>query len=655
MFPEASTLLSADPVGEILVMHTVLTAMGIGVTIILLRALLSLRRSGEALPGLLIMIWVMLGIEILRAAWLGCLWLSQPGPIGIDVSIFVAGFIVLVGVPILVSARYLPRGDASTAIPRPWLWLQRAMVVTAVVGFGILLGAIGFRLRTTALLGTAAAFILTALFLFSRITFYRHLQVRRRPLLLFAGFMITGLLVLAAIAIYSVVTSVRIRLSLPLASLNTAGMMLALCGIIFLFANLRLADLIVKRALRIVLWTLTSLGAWLVLMHSGSLPRMAGRIDQDLLCLLVVCSVTALAPTTERHLNRWVDEWVFEQPDLKAAIASLWRTLLKLETREEVFETTGMLLQDLLGLAAVRLPKLESSEMINDLASGRPGPYFVPTSSGMAQGVTPPADIMFPLFVDGRPSYAIALSVGVVRPPLTLWEMDFVERVAARMQIWLDMRSAAERAQREASFREELANAELKALRAQVNPHFLFNSLNTIADLAVIAPSQAEEMTLRLSVVFRYVLVNTDRHFTSLREELEFARTYLHIEQTRFGDRLKVEFDIEPTTLEQQIPTLLLQPLIENALKHGLAPRRGGGMLTICCKSFEDRTSISISDDGVGLREPGGASEHSTHIGAKNVSHRLEIAYGGRASFTLRNRQQGGTEALILIPRGQSV
>jgi two-component system LytT family sensor kinase len=273
----------------------------------------------------------------------------------------------------------------------------------------------------------------------------------------------------------------------------------------------------------------------------------------------------------------------------------------------------------------------------------------------MARVLTPSANILVPLFVDGTPEYTLAISLGVMRPPLTLWELDVVERVIGRVQIWLGMQRATERAIRDTSLREELTNAELRALRAQVNPHFLFNSLNTIADLAVIAPDRAEEMTIRLSAVFRYVLVNTDRHFASLREELEFARTYLHIEQTRFEDRLKVIFDVDAATLGQEIPTLLLQPLIENALKHGLAPRRGGGTLTIRTVAIEDSISISIADDGVGLRRGAEPNQRSTHVGVSNVSKRLQTAYGGRASFTLRQQETGGTEALIVIPKGQEV
>ena len=287
-----------------------------------------------------------------------------------------------------------------------------------------------------------------------------------------------------------------------------------------------------------------------------------------------------------------------------------------------------------------------------------PARTSLPRPANCARALSPPASIVVPLFLEGEVDHVIVLSPGDVRPPLTAVETGFVESVGGQVQIRLGMLLAEQRrteqVRRETVFREELSDAELRALRAQVNPHFLFNSLNTIADLTVTAPDQAEEMTLRLSAVFRYVLVNTDRHFTSLKEELEFARSYLHIEQTRFGDRLKVNLDIDPATLGQTIPTLLLQPLIENALKHGLSPKREGGSLTIRSELVADGISISVSDDGVGLRarckEP---NDRSTGVGVENVSNRLRTAYGGSASFTLRPRKEGGTEALIVIPTGQ--
>jgi signal transduction histidine kinase len=625
MLAAAPLFISSDATVEILLVHSAIAAMGLAVTVTLLRTLLVLRRTGEALPGLLTMMWFMLATVILRGVWLSFLWLSKPAPLSLDLLAFFTSFVFLAGTPLLVSARYLPKQSASHTAPRSWRWLQRAIEAIALLGFGVLLFAVRYRIRAPIVLGPAAAYLLISLLFLGRVLFYRHLQVRRRPLLLFATFMVTGLLVVSINAIYSILSGVRIRQSAPLSTLNAAGLTLILCAIVFLFANLRLADVVVKRCLAIVVCTCASVTTWLAMTHCAMLPSRNRGAPRELLCLGIICAVIALSPVTMRRLNFWVDAWVFQQPDFSAASARVWREIIDLHDQEEVFAKTERLLQEVLGLAAVNI---------------------VPSP---AQSL----DTVVPIFLEGKTEHAIALHVGVVRPPLTQLELDFVERVAGRIQIRLGTLRAAERARREALFREELTSAELRALRAQVDPHFLFNSLNTIADLAVIAPSRAEEMTLRLSAVFRYVLVNTDRHFASLDEELEFARSYLDIEQMRFGDRLQVIFDIDPTTLSQPIPTLLLQPLIENALKHGLAPRRGGGTLVISSKSSEDSISISIADNGAGLGQKKVPSERSTGVGVENVTNRLKLAYGGRASFVLRPRETGGTEALIIIPKGQ--
>ena len=131
---------------------------------------------------------------------------------------------------------------------------------------------------------------------------------------------------------------------------------------------------------------------------------------------------------------------------------------------------------------------------------------------------------------------------------------------------------------------QQVTEAELRALRAQINPHFLFNSLNTIADLIVRDPPRAEAMTLRLASVFRHVLAHSSRPLTTIREEMEFLRTYLYIEEARFGDRLHVEIDVAPEAAGQQIPSLILQPLVENAMKHGLGPKPGPGNMWISAR-----------------------------------------------------------------------
>ena len=138
-------------------------------------------------------------------------------------------------------------------------------------------------------------------------------------------------------------------------------------------------------------------------------------------------------------------------------------------------------------------------------------------------------------------------------------------------------REAIERQSREALLLQQVAEAELRALRAQINPHFLFNSLNTIADLIVRDPLRAEAMTLRLASVFRHVLAHSSRSMTTLREEMEFLRTYLYIEEARFGTACTSPSMWLPDAAGQPIPSLILQPLVENAMKHGLGPKPGPG------------------------------------------------------------------------------
>jgi two-component system LytT family sensor kinase len=232
-------------------------------------------------------------------------------------------------------------------------------------------------------------------------------------------------------------------------------------------------------------------------------------------------------------------------------------------------------------------------------------------------------------------------------------ELSFITRISSaiqgRMGALLGEQRRLESLRREGAFREEIADAELRALRAQINPHFLFNSLNTIADLAVVAPKKAEEMTLRLAAVFRYVLANTDRQFTSVHEETSFAKSYLGVEEARFGDRLRVQFDVEQSVLQEKVPALLLQPLIENALKHGLGPKRHGGTLSIGAKRTTLGFMLTVADDGIGLPAHQDSRDNGTHVGLRNVATRLRTAYEDRASFSLRPCPGGGTTATVVI------
>jgi len=231
-------------------------------------------------------------------------------------------------------------------------------------------------------------------------------------------------------------------------------------------------------------------------------------------------------------------------------------------------------------------------------------------------------------------------------------ERAFLDSVRLQLEHRLDA-AHFETEQRALHLREErlkrlLTEAELKALRTQVDPHFLFNTLNTIADLISTNPQQAERMTERLAECFRYALANHSRALSTLDEELGFAQQYLEIEQVRFGDRLRVQLSRGDARGDEAVPSLLLQPLLENAIRHGLAPVREGGCLSVQAHREGERLHLRIEDDGVGLK-PGFADDAG--IGLRNVQDRLRTLYAQAAEFLIGARAGGrGTTVTIIIP-----
>ncbi len=197
-----------------------------------------------------------------------------------------------------------------------------------------------------------------------------------------------------------------------------------------------------------------------------------------------------------------------------------------------------------------------------------------------------------------------------------------------------------------------LLEARLDALQRQINPHFLFNTLNSIAALVRSKPELAREMTVKLANILRALLKDHDT-YVPLREELSFTDDYLDIEVVRFGaEKLKVKKEIDPRTLEILVPSILLQPLIENSIKHGLEPRINGGTVTLRSRLEGDRVFIEVADDGVGMgNRPASALRRTgAGIGMKNVQERLEVLYGAQARFNVVSNPGRGTMVSIEIP-----
>jgi signal transduction histidine kinase len=207
------------------------------------------------------------------------------------------------------------------------------------------------------------------------------------------------------------------------------------------------------------------------------------------------------------------------------------------------------------------------------------------------------------------------------------------------------VRVAREKDRRRLRLEAQLAAARLQTLRTQLQPHFLFNALNTISVLMHENVDAADRILLQLSALLRRSLDSTEAHEVTLGEEIGFLESYLEIEQARFGGRLSYRIHIPDPVLEAQVPNLILQPLVENALRHGLATRAGPGRVEIRADRHGDSLRLCVVDDGRGL--PPATTER---VGLANTRARLRLLYADRQRFEVRNSAAGGVIAEIELP-----
>ena len=201
-------------------------------------------------------------------------------------------------------------------------------------------------------------------------------------------------------------------------------------------------------------------------------------------------------------------------------------------------------------------------------------------------------------------------------------------------------RESQARAIKAASLEARLAEARLKTLEAELHPHFLFNTLHAISTLVHTNPDAADRMISRLSDLLRITFDRSGAVRIPLQEELEFLEKYLEIEQTRFQDRLTVDYDIDPETLDAEVPRLILQPLVENAIKHGVAPRSGPGTIRITARRDGEVLWLEVRDNGVGLKESARARLHKG-VGLSNTRARLQCLYGEAQSLGFSDGEHG--------------
>ena len=198
-----------------------------------------------------------------------------------------------------------------------------------------------------------------------------------------------------------------------------------------------------------------------------------------------------------------------------------------------------------------------------------------------------------------------------------------------------------------------LIQARLEALTSQINPHFLFNTLNSVSSLIRTDPNQARVMVLKLSNILRRLL-RKHENFSALREELSFIDDYLSIEVVRFGDKLRFEKEVDSDTLDMLVPSMLLQPLIENCVKHGLSSKVEGGTIRLGSRRVDSRLLLSVEDDGVGIPESKLATLLDQGIGVSNVSERLKVLFGSDHKMNIDSQPGRGTRIEIEIPELQT-
>jgi two-component system LytT family sensor kinase len=541
-----------------------------------------------------------------------------------------------------------------------WRHLQAlASAFGIVVAAGMWIGALGWNVPLTAI-KHLAAYGSTWLLLAAAAMLLRGRPASRALVfsmtLVFAGLLLTTLSVIVG----SNAKHTQWGQSI-IGVIGPQSVLLVVVGTFFLFARFRFADVLIRYTVRLFLACVCA--ASLILLISmpavrnfavaGEFP-IAGRFIAA--AALATAILVSFAPL-DRALGGFVDRTLFHAPDYREEARKLGEAVRGLYSESDVMEAAISAVRTTLAVNEVRAIPMSSpaSQWPPEIHEGQ----IVETGCGChltkLLGM-PDVELLVPVRAGGVSAIVLAIAPGGARRSLVSHEVNYLRSVATQLGTRLDLlrleREMAERRNREAVLQRQVTEAELRALRAQINPHFLFNSLNTIANLIAIDPPRAEVMVLRLARVFRHVLANSSRQMVPLREEMEFLRTYLDIEEARFGSRLHVEFDVAPEVALSPVPSLILQPVVENALRHGLGPRPGPGRLKISATSQGDMVCLAIEDDGVGAGAWNARTvETAGGLGLRNIVQRLRALYRDGAHFNIQAVVPEGTRVTLLLPR----
>ncbi len=430
-------------------------------------------------------------------------------------------------------------------------------------------------------------------------------------------------------------------------------------------------DRFVKRAVSFLLLVGMSFGLYV----AAVLPLLRTRTGDALSpalsgWVIVLWVLTALTyPWLHRQVAWVLDALVLRRPDYREVRRQLVRHLDQYGSAESVLAELCRSLRQALRAQEVRwersvdipsLPRLSEGrgpDEAGDFAGGAEGSVLRRAADGGCSAVVPTLE---------PPRWTLHVAVRQDGHRFLSEELVLVEAAALIAARRIDaLRTSHERCElalREQEMQKLATEAELRALRAQVNPHFLFNALNTIGYLIDTAPARAAGTLRDLTHLLRGILRRMDGNFTTLGEEIELIRSYLDIEQARFEERLSVRIEVPRELLRLQVPALVLQPLVENAVKHGIQPAVNGGAIRIVARRVQElarhgdtapareRLCIEVHDTGAGATPEALLCGRRDGIGLANVENRLRCHYGVRASMHVVSEPGSGTTVTIHLP-----
>jgi len=449
-----------------------------------------------------------------------------------------------------------------------------------------------------------------------------------------------------------------------------------------------LADIFLKRALSLVLLVGLAFGVYLAIVA----PLLARRGNDELavgLQLGMWVMTALLYPLLRRVVDRFVDAIVLRRADYETIRAEIAQSLVAHESPENVLDEVCARLATALTAREVRWTPIESPVESGDKTPSGPlwpqlqlieqrrhsRPFSIQKAGNKAKTMPPQAAA-----VAERQPLAVALTPTADPPQYRLLigelgggrrllsdDLALIEAAATLAARRIDaVRVTHERCVRdlhEEEMRKLATEAELRALRAQINPHFLFNALTTIGYLIQSAPDRALDTLMRLTSLLRGVLRHSDGEFSTLGEEIELIESYLEIERARFEDRLRVLVDVPAELRGVRIPALLIQPLVENAIKHGVSPQRAGGEVVILARRAreggkplpaltigDDKLQIWVRDTGAGCSDAALEQGRKRGVGLTNVEQRIRRHFGEAGRFNIRSAPGVGTTVELGLP-----